>query len=619
MLVNAMPQLAWSALADGYIDYYNEPWFTYTGKTREQMEGWGWQSVHHPDELPRVMERWQASLATGAAFEMSFPLRGAHGEFRWFLTRVVPMRNEAGEIVRWFGTNTDIDEQRRTELALAAALERELGNAALLESARLVHEQRARRASQAAMSASVAGVLALGGLLDETLHQCCQMIVDHIDVASARIWTVGTDGTTLELRGHAGLDEPSDAEHARIAHSLVLDGRLVGEFVLFARRALDADTLDTLARIIAVGIERKRTELGIRESEARYRFLADFLPVQVWTARPDGALDYVNQRALDYFGSRFEDTIGAGWTRFVHPEDLPPSIAIWTHSLGSGAPYEQELRLRERASGEYRWHIVRALPLRDASGAIIKWFGTNTDTEEQKRGAREHERLNHALAQSNSDLDQFAYVASHDLKAPLRGIASLTEWIEEDLGTALSAQTQEHLRLLRSRVTRMAALVDGVLDYSRVNRKHDDPEEIDVRDLIAETTELLATPSTVEIVASSALPVVRSERVPLQQVFQNLIGNAMKHARRADVRVRVDCADAGAFWRFSVSDNGPGIAPDHHDVVWGIFKTLVARDQFESTGIGLAVVKKLVTVRGGRAWIESSFGNGATFYFLWPK
>ena len=238
------------------------------------------------------------------------------------------------------------------------------------------------------------------------------------------------------------------------------------------------------------------------------------------------------------------------------------------------------------------------------------------------RTARETaERSAAAVIDAYRELDQFAYVASHDLKAPLRGIANLAQWIQDDTGERLGDESAEHIRLLQGRVHRMEALIDGILAYSRAGRMLNSPEQIDTGALVREVIELLAPPDEVTIEVPSQMPTVIAERVPLQQVFLNLIGNAVKHTRveRSDVIVRIDWRDLGDAFEFSVSDNGPGIDPEYHERIWGIFQTLAPRDKVEGTGIGLSVVKKIVETRGGSTSVESSPNQGATFRFIWPK
>jgi signal transduction histidine kinase len=236
-----------------------------------------------------------------------------------------------------------------------------------------------------------------------------------------------------------------------------------------------------------------------------------------------------------------------------------------------------------------------------------------------ERALRAHRIALARVQRSNEELDQFAYVASHDLKAPLRGIANLATWLEEDLAGAITPQAREHMTLLRGRVQRMEALIDGILQYSRAGRVGTGAERVDVGALLREIVELLAPPPTVAIVIGGDFPVLETERVPLQQVFLNLIGNAIKYTRRPDAIIRVDGTVIDGTWTFSVADNGPGIATEYHERIFGIFQTLEARDKVEGTGIGLSVVKKIVEARGGRVTLESAAGGGATFRFTWPE
>ncbi len=230
--------------------------------------------------------------------------------------------------------------------------------------------------------------------------------------------------------------------------------------------------------------------------------------------------------------------------------------------------------------------------------------------------AREHALR--ALEVSNKELDQFAYVASHDLKAPLRGIANLSQWIEEDLGDRVTDEAREHLTLLRGRVQRMEGLIDGILQYSRTDRAQEPPESIDVGEVLTDVIELIAPPEGADIQVAEDMPVLFTERLPLQQVFMNLIGNALKYARRPDVLVEVTVDEQRDFHEFAVTDNGPGIAPEYHERIFGIFQVLEARDSVEGTGIGLSLVKKIVENRGGEIRVESDLGKGSSFKFTWP-
>ncbi len=512
-----------------------------------------------------------------------------------------------------------------------------------------------------------------------------------------------------------------------------------------------------------VGVCRDITEE--RASHDRVRMLSEAIPNQVWTARPDGTLDHVNQQVVEYFGADISLILGHGWTRFVHPDDAVSSGSRWRECLRTGEDYDMEFRLL-RADGAWRWHLARAVAVRDSRGVIERWFGANTDVDDRKSAeeardealadvraaqrsllaafeqapaaialsdgadhvtvvhnrlsremaggvdltglplrdalpelrdsryahlldavyatgdafigsempvefvdddtgrpvltylnvvyqplkdasnsvtgilthsvdvtaqvravqeleakAIELERLANALERSNEELDQFAYVASHDLKAPLRGIANLAQWIEEDAGALLPNEPREHIRMLQGRVRRMEALINGILSYSRAGRVRSTPEEVDTGELVKEVIDMLSSDVSIHVEMQGSFPVVITERIPLQQVFLNLVSNAVKFtaAYRGDGRVLVECTSVGnGQVSFRVSDNGPGIATEYHERIWAIFQTLEARDKVEGTGIGLSVVKKVVESRSGTVQLVSEAGEGTTFSFTWP-
>ncbi len=228
------------------------------------------------------------------------------------------------------------------------------------------------------------------------------------------------------------------------------------------------------------------------------------------------------------------------------------------------------------------------------------------------------QRRQEDLEMSNHDLDQFAYVASHDLKAPLRAISTLAGWIEEEVRGKLSEEAQQQMQLLRQRVSRMDALIDGILRYSRVGKMDSEGEEVDVAELLAELIELQAPPPGFDIVVDEGMPVFRTKRLRLGQVFANLINNAIKYHERPGGRILIHAEALPGAYEFVVEDDGPGIAPEHHERVFVMFQTLQPRDEVESTGLGLALVKKLVEEEGGKISLESEVGRGSRFLFTWP-
>ena len=223
------------------------------------------------------------------------------------------------------------------------------------------------------------------------------------------------------------------------------------------------------------------------------------------------------------------------------------------------------------------------------------------------------------LEKTNEELDRFAYIVSHDLKAPLRAIDNLSQWIEEDSAGKLNEESVENLQLLRSRVRRMDSLITGILEYSKINRKKTIKELVPVEEIIQETLLLLVPPANFTLNILSALPTLQVDMIKIQQVFANLIGNAIKYNDKENIIVDIECTEKANEWEFSISDNGPGIEPQHYERVFLIFQTLQSRDITDSAGVGLAIVKKIIEEQGGAINIKSEPGMGASFIFTIPK
>jgi signal transduction histidine kinase len=223
------------------------------------------------------------------------------------------------------------------------------------------------------------------------------------------------------------------------------------------------------------------------------------------------------------------------------------------------------------------------------------------------------------LRRSNKELQDFAYVTAHDLKAPLRGIGTLADWIASDYADKFDDQGRQQLRLLKGRVTRLAELINGILHYSEIGRLAHRREVVDLGKLVPETISLLDPPPHIQVVVNGELPFVVCEKVRLGQVFRNLIDNAIKYMDKPQGRIEVGCTEDEKFWTFAVSDNGPGIEEKYFEKIFQMFQTLAPRDQRESTGIGLPIVKKIVELFGGRIWVQSKPGEGTTFFFSLPR
>ena len=408
-----------------------------------------------------------------------------------------------------------------------------------------------------------------------------------------------------------------------------LERQLRESRALSSQLSMTNDNLQTAS--VATGEARARAEEALRHASEAERAQARLAKQNaavlsstldsIIAMDADGRITEFNRAAEEAFGYQRKDVIGKALSETIIPhryrDDHLAGLKRYLET-GEERVIGKRLELPAMRSDGSEFLAEVSITRADIEGAPA-FTGVVRDITELKKAEVEREKLIKALAKSNEELDQFAYVASHDLKAPLRGIANLSLWVEEDLGGSLMGEGKAHMELLRGRVNRMEALIDGILQYSRAGRTRVKPEPVDIGALVHDVIELISPPKRISINVQGGMPTIETERVPMQQVFINLIGNAIKHAGADDPRIDIGCAEKGTFLEFSVADNGRGIAPQYHERVFAIFQTLEARDRVEGTGIGLSVVKKIVEAQGGRVWIESDVGKGATFRFLWPK
>ncbi|MGD0362372.1 MAG: ATP-binding protein [Bryobacteraceae bacterium] len=357
-------------------------------------------------------------------------------------------------------------------------------------------------------------------------------------------------------------------------------------------------------------------EEALRDAEKareRFRFLAESMPQKIFTATPGGVVDYYNRQWTEYTGLTFAQMEGDGWKEYLHPEDVEPVFEVWTRSLATGEPFHAQQRVR-RADGAYRWHLSRALAMRDPQGRISMWIGSNTDIHEQKEKEDE-------LRRANEDLQQFAYSASHDLQEPIRNVAVYSEILAKRYSNLLDADGRQFLGFLTEGGRRLATLIDDLLAYTRAGVVESNMTAVDSSAVLGHAISSLAEAirENEAVVTCDALPRVHMGESHLQQVFQNLIGNALKYRKEDPPRIHISADHQGAAWRFSVRDNGIGIDPHYKEKIFGVFKRLHRDQKYSGTGIGLAICQRVVERYGGRIWVESSPGQGATFFFTIPE
>ncbi|PSB05306.1 diguanylate cyclase [Merismopedia glauca CCAP 1448/3] len=367
-------------------------------------------------------------------------------------------------------------------------------------------------------------------------------------------------------------------------------------------------------------------ELELAESNSLLQGVIDNVVDGVITLNERDEIDSCNYAASTMLAYPTEEIIGQKFQSLIFPEstvkDQPlemlfsnsnsPFLAQGNRKVGSKFP--MEVSVSKLPSGNRKILIFRDITERQEAQRKLE-----AHVKELSRISLMLSKTNQTLMERNQELDQFAYVASHDLKAPLRAISSLSEWIEEDLGDKLAADTQYQMQLLRQRVSRMQALINGLLEYCRVGRTQTQTETVDVGVLLREIIDSLGIPSTFKVEVQPDMPKCTTKTLLLRQVFANLISNAIKHQRSSEGSVKISFKELDKFYEFGVTDTGPGIAPEYQEQIFKIFQTLEARDTQENTGIGLAIVKKIVESEGGKIQVQSDVGRGATFSFTWCK
>lgn len=383
---------------------------------------------------------------------------------------------------------------------------------------------------------------------------------------------------------------------------------------------------------------RKMAQLKAQESEQRFRTMADYAPVLLWMSGLNAECEYFNKGWLEFTGRALEEELGVGWAEGVHYEDFQTCMDTYLTAFAARHSFEMEYRLRN-AQGEFRWLLDRGIPRYTPDGEFAGFIGSCidiTDARVAREQAYEHtERLaaslserdtllvklgrrSRELARSNSELEQFVYAASHDLRAPLRAIHMLAEWISSDLGKIENPDVIKQLDLLKKRVSRMTTLLDDLLEYSRVGRDNQVAQPVDVQQLLRDALEMLVLPEGFVVDLPHEALSLETPAGPLKQVFANLINNAVVHHHRDRGKIQILARDLDDTIEFSVSDDGPGIPEKFHDRVFQMFQTLQPRDRVEGSGIGLALVKKSVEAAGGGITLDSN-GEGCTFRFTWPK
>lgn len=366
------------------------------------------------------------------------------------------------------------------------------------------------------------------------------------------------------------------------------------------------------------GIPQLPADQLLKESESRFRLLAEAIPQLVWTANADGTVDYYNSRVRSYKGFEQLPDGRWNWTAVLHSEDVDATAAAWQTAVRSGTTYAIEHRVC-MADGTFRWHLSRAQASRSPNGTVVKWFGTATDIDEQKRAQelleKKVQERTAQLSDTVAELEHFSYTITHDMRAPLRAMHAYCQILEEEYGPKIEAPGREYMRRITQAAARMDALILDALDFSKAIREELPVSPLDARAIVVGIVEsyphLQPPKATIEIAEN--FPKVMGNDAGLTQCFSNLLSNAVKFvAPGVHPHVRVWAEEHQNLVRIWVEDNGIGIPPEQHERVFVMFQRLSRN--YEGTGIGLALVRKVVHRMQGRVGVHSQPGKGSRFW-----
>jgi len=604
-LVEASAQIVWTADATGAVVEDSPSWRSFTGQTCEQWKGFGWLDTLplHPEDRERISELWQRAVAERTPVQTLYRARHVSGEWRWTAVRAVSVLNSDGSAREWVGMNNDITERKRTEEAVRESEERYRTLFASTPMAVFVCDRNAviqhynSRAVELWGREPACGIeqhcgsvklwLPDGILLPHTKSPIIEMLRTGISALNVEVFIERPDGSRLPV-----LVNFAALKNAR--------GEITGAITSF---------LDIT--------ERKQTEVALREAGERFRFMAEAMPQKIFTAKPNGDVDYFNQQWTKFTGLTFEKIRDWGWLQFIHPDDVEENIRRWKHSINTGKYFHLEHRFR-RKDGKYRWHLSRAHAMRDANGQVLMWIGSNTDIEGQKQTER-------ALKEADRRKDEFLGTLAHELRSPLSAISNVAEILGQK---CTSDRDTPRLQAMLTRQTRtLSRMVEDLLDISRITsgKIRLEKELIALSPVISrtvESTRSLMESRRHELIVSEPDSTLRIEAdaTRLEQILVNLLSNAAKYTNPGG-RIHLIAKQENGGVCLMVQDNGIGISAE---MLSRVFEMFTQVDQsLERTqgglGIGLALVRSLVEMHGGTIQATSAgVGQGSEFIVRLP-